>query len=114
MDSSVDSTARHRPGADVKFSNEKVKDQIRCSPFQQEFAVGDLSHFPGTKGPGDTIGSGRVPPAAIELATLAARRSNRITALTHIEAAEAAFRDLDVPAHRDRAQRLATELRHAR
>ena len=50
---------------------------------------------------------------AIELATLAARRGDRTTALTHIEAAETAFRDLDVPAHRHRAQRLATELRHA-
>src|SRR5437660_864852 len=47
----------------------------------------------------------------IELAGLAARRDDRLTASTHAEAAEAVLREVDAPSHLDRAHPLASELR---
>ena len=50
----------------------------------------------------------------LELAELEAVRGDRVTALAHAEAADAALRDLDAPIYRTRAQRLVGELRLAR
>jgi len=47
----------------------------------------------------------------IELAGLAARRDDRLTASTHAEAAEAVLREVDAPFQLDRAHRLVSELR---
>ena len=44
---------------------------------------------------------------------LAAAGGDRATALIHVEAADAALRDLDAPIHVSRAQGLAAELRQA-
>ena len=49
----------------------------------------------------------------IELATLAAGRGDRLSALTHAQAAAAVLGDVDAPIQLERAQRLASELRRA-
>jgi hypothetical protein len=78
-------------------------------------ALGEAeAHFTDALATFTSIGAqAEVGRTALELATLAARRGDRATALRHAEAAEAALRELDLPAHHERAERLATELRHA-
>ena len=72
------------------------------------------AHFADALGTFTSIGAQlEVARMRIELATLAAGRGDRLIALTHAEAAEAVLRDVDAPAHRERAQRLAIELRRA-
>ena len=72
------------------------------------------AHFADALGTFTSIGAKlEVGRMRIELASLAAGRGDRLTALTHVEAAEAVLRDLDAPAYLERAQRLAIELRRA-
>ena len=48
---------------------------------------------------------------ALELATLATRRGDRVAALAHVKAAATAFRGTDVPVHHNSVERLTIELR---
>ena len=73
------------------------------------------AHFEEALGTFTSIGAQfEVGRMRLELAELEAVRGDRVTALAHAEAADAALRDLDAPIYRTRAQRLVGELRLAR